>query len=201
MQSLMDRVHQKCHKPVPSVKLVTDFASGSDSLCEDSNDDPSHHQIHAELLRDPEDMTVEERVGAKKRADVEEHAPDMKLATQLATANGLSLSLIKELGKKLGLAITESKRPSCKYRDRISFGLPAAVQKLVAKECNATPDRKLFRFTGTKQGQFFASRCAMTMFCSGMKKKNVCRHVACVLVLIKCRDVCTNVVMSAHNWS
>ena len=137
MQSLMDRVHQKCHKPVP-------------------------------LVRDPGDMVVEERVGAKKRADVEEHAPDMKLAKKFATANGLPLSLMKELGKRLGLAITESKRASCKYRDRISFGLPAAVHKILVKECNATPDRKLFRFTGTRQGQFFASRRVMSMFCSCM---------------------------------
>ena len=195
--------HELFHKPVPLVKLVTDFGSASDSLCEDSNDDPTHDQLHAELLRDPGDMTVEERVGAKKRADVEEHAPDMKLATQFATANGLSESLMKELGKKLGLVITESKRASCKYRDRISFGLPAAVQKLLAKECNAPPDRKLlrklFRFSGTKEGQFFASRRAMTMFCSCMQKKNVCRRVARVLVLMKCHDVCNDVVMSAHN--
>lgn len=164
----MDRVHQKCHKPVPLIKLVTDVASTSDSPCEDSNDDPTHDEMFSELVRDPGDMAVEERVGAKKSADVEEHAPDMKLAKKFATANGLPLSLMKELGKRLGLAITESKRASCKYRDRISFGLPAAVHKILVKECNATPDRKLFRFTGTRQGQFFASRRAMTMFCSCM---------------------------------
>ena len=74
----------------PLIKVVTDVAKASDSLCEDSNDDPTHY---AELLRDPGDMTVEERVGVKKRADVEERAPDIKLAIQFANANGLSLSL------------------------------------------------------------------------------------------------------------
>ena len=146
----MDRVHQKCHKPVPLVKLVTDVASTSDSPCEDSSDDPTHDEMFSELVRDPGDV------------------PDMKLAKKFATAKGLPLSLMKELGKRLGLAITESKRASCKYRDRISFGLPAAVHKILVKECNATPDRKLFRFTGTRQGQFFASRRVMSMFCSCM---------------------------------
>ena len=160
----MDRVQEKCSQPVPTAKIFTDLSSASDSLCDE---DAADH-LHEALLRDPGEMSLEERVGVehKKRGDVEGKGPDMEQARQFATANGMSLVRLKQLGKNLGLSITQSKRASSSYRDRISYGFSKAVQKLVTQKTNSTPSRGLFKFTGTKEGLFFASTCAMTYLVS-----------------------------------
>ena len=106
MVSLMDRVQEKCAQPVPTAKIFTDLSSASDSLC----DEDAADQLHEDLLRDPGEMSLEEGGGVenKKRGDVEGKGPDMEQARQFATANGMSLVHLKQLGKNLGLSITKS---------------------------------------------------------------------------------------------
>ena len=83
----MDRVQEKCSQPIPVAKIFTDLSSASDSLCDE---DAADH-LHEALLRDPGEMSLEERVGVehKQRGDVEGKGPDMEQARQFATANGM----------------------------------------------------------------------------------------------------------------
>ena len=157
MASLINRVHEKCAKAVPSVSFLTGSPHSSDSHIDE---DPDRYtvRIHEELLRHPSEMSVEETIVENKKRDVNGNVTDVGRVREFATAKGVSLAHLKQLAKVLGLAVTQSKRQSSSFVDRQSFGFPKSTRSLVVRETNTTPPRTLFKFRGRKDGLFFASK-------------------------------------------
>ena len=114
MASLINRVHEKCAKAVPSVSFLTGSPHSPDSHIDE---DPDRYtvRIHEELLRHPSEMSVEETIVENKKRDVNGNVTDVGRAREFATAKGVSLAHLKQLAKVLGLAVTQSKRQSSSF--------------------------------------------------------------------------------------
>ena len=126
MSSLRDRVREKCVKPVPSLSHSTGYPRASDSHS-DEDRDRYNVRVYDDWLRHPSEMSVEERVEVKKH-DVEEHKTVRDVVT-FATATGISLNNLKQLAKGLRLAVTQTKRQSASFEDRVAFGFQRRLRQ------------------------------------------------------------------------
>ena len=141
MTALLQRVHEECSADTSSA--VTTVLS---PLSEEE-------QVVEPVERDPlEVCMIKRRVSPKGSGTTSQNFQSE--VEKFAKTGGQTYAKLREIGKRLKLAITQTGRSKGKG-DRLNFGFTKKMRRLFTTE---VPPRALFKFGVQKDGFFYPSR-------------------------------------------